>query len=347
MKILVDGRVLSHNKITGVERYTIEMLNALEKLGLNYEITIPKLKNKITQHFWEHIILPSNTKNYDILYCPGNIAPIIKPKKVKLITTIHDLMFIKYPQYYSRTFVWYYKFCIPKILNLSDKIITISENEKKEIILQYPFVKGKIVSIPCGTPEKFTLISKEEIKYDKKKYILYVGSIKPSKNIRGIYETFIRLIDRIPHNLYIVGQKSSLYKDMKEEKLLQNKIPKDRIKYFDNINDKEIIELYKNAQCFIFPSFYEGFGLPLLEAMSCGCPIVTSNTSSIPEVVEDAAFKHNPTDYDSMVKSILDIINNKDLMISMIEKGLTQAKKFSWKKSAERLMQEFSSVIYK
>jgi glycosyltransferase involved in cell wall biosynthesis len=345
MKILVDGRVLSSNRLTGVGIYTKELIDSFTKLGINYDLYIPHYKGKLVRHFLEHTLLPVRSSKYDILFCPGNIAPIWKPKKVKLITTIHDLTFLKYPSYYSKTFQLYYALVIPRVAKLSDKILTSSESERKSIIEVFPFAKDKVEVVSCGVSEIFLRNGEVKNYLKSDRYVLYVGSLKPSKNIKGLLEVFIRVLDKIPHNLYIIGETQNIFSKKLGDKHLIREIPPNRIKFFGYVEDNHLSRLYKNADCLIFPSFYEGFGIPLLEAMASGCPIVASNTSSIPEVVGDAAIMVNPLDYNEMATQVVRVVTDKELRTSLIKKGKERAKHFSWENSAKKIYKIFEELL--
>jgi glycosyltransferase involved in cell wall biosynthesis len=148
MKIAFDGRVLTHKHFTGVENYTKAIYHELKSLEII--LLKPKTTNKILRHIWEHTILPFKTRKFDIVFAPANIAPIWKPKNTKLVVTLHDSAYLTYPKSISKLFYYYYLYAIPRALKIADRVITISEFSKQEIVKHYPFVKDKISVIYNG-----------------------------------------------------------------------------------------------------------------------------------------------------------------------------------------------------
>jgi len=343
MRLLIEGRVLKHRYTTGVERYVRELLRAFDKSRLKYDLVLPfGRNNKYFQHIWEHIYLPLKGTHYDILFCPANIAPVIKPKALKLIITIHDLSYMYFPDAYSFTFRKYYGFIIPKVLNLADAIITVSHSEKEALIKYFPSLRNKIYPIYLGVKEEFLNCP---LAHEKEKFILYVGSLNKRKNLMGLIKAFKILINKIPHKLVIVGIKGDSFKKIEITKILKD-IPSERLIFMGQIeNNKRLMELYRRCYLFVFPSLYEGFGLPPLEAMACGCPVVVSNVSALPEICGDAAYYVNPYNINSIAEGIKRVLDNKDLREELIKKGLNRAKAFSWEKTAQEYLEIFHKVL--
>ncbi|MEM2174795.1 MAG: glycosyltransferase family 1 protein [Candidatus Micrarchaeia archaeon] len=345
MKILVDGRVLKHECKTGVERYTIEILKAFDKIGVQYKLLFPFSKNRYFQHIWEHIMLPINSKNYDILFCPGNICPIFKFKNVKYVVVIHDLAPIYYPQTYARQYMFYYRLLTPLVIKVADRIITCSETIKKEILKKYLILERKVVAIPNGINEEF-LNRNQQISSNKSQYILYVGSLNPRKNLIGVLKAFQKLLTKIPHHLYIVGGEFRIYAKDKNLKDLLEKLPKDRIKFLGYVtSDNELKKFYVNSSCLIFPSFYEGSGLPPTEAMACGCPVIVSDIEALRERCGDAAYYVNPYDIESIANGIYQVITNISLRETLIRKGFERVKNFSWETTAKKILKVFEETL--
>ncbi|MCK5535738.1 MAG: glycosyltransferase, partial [Bacteroidales bacterium] len=201
MKIIFDGRVLTHTHFTGVENYTKSIYNYLTK-KTNVFLLKPKSKNKYLTHLWNHFILPF--KHGDLLFCPANIAPFFVPKNKKLVLTLHDVAFLTYPDSFSSFFRSYYQWLVPKVIHRADKIITISQSSKKEIIKYYPHAKNKIEVISLGLDNNFHLLPNIE----KKNQILYVGSLNTRKNFISVIKAFNQLAQG-QYQLVIVGNFSS------------------------------------------------------------------------------------------------------------------------------------------
>lgn len=337
MKLIFDTRVLTHKTYTGVENYTKLILGVLSK-KIDINVSKPKTINKYFIHLWTHLILPF--KKGDILFCPANIAPIFVPKNKKLILTIHDIAFMINPQSFSFFFRWYYKFIISINIKRADRIITVSNFSKKEIEKHYPYSKGKIEIIHLGIDELF-----KPLNIKKKKQILYVGSLNERKNFKSVLEAYEKL-NLKDYKLLLVGNFNDNFKINKYSKQIIDKAKQNKnILFLSNISNNELLKLYNESKLLIFPSFYEGFGLPPLEAMACGTSVITSNVSSLPEVGGDAVVYCNPYDVDDIRDKIELVINNENLQKEMIQKGLKRAKQFTWKKSAEKHLKVFKKVL--
>ena len=328
MKIIIDARVLNSNSYAGVQNYTKYILESIsDKLQLS--VAKPKVKNKYLSHLWSHFVLPF--KKGDVLFCPANMAPIFIPKSKKLVLTIHDLAFLTYPKSFSKSFQIYYSLLIPYNIKRADQIITISEASKKEIIDIFPQVKDKINIVVLGIDKKYGIV--KDLK--KKKQILYVGSINERKNLIGAIESFERLPKELDYSLVIVGNFFdifSLSKKMKEVLFRAKK--NNKIIFKQGLDDNALIVEYNVSRILIFPSFYEGFGLPPLEAMACGTPVITSNLSSMPEVCGDAALYVDPYNIEDITSKMEILINDKNLQKELVSKGLDKVRNFTWRKSA-------------
>ena len=328
MKVVIDARVLNSNSYAGVQNYTKYILESIsDKLQLS--VAKPKVKNKYLSHLWSHFVLPF--KKGDVLFCPANMAPIFIPKSKKLVLTIHDLAFLTYPKSFSKSFQIYYSLLIPYNIKRADQIITISEASKKEIIDIFPQVKDKINIVVLGIDKKYGIV--KDLK--KKKQILYVGSINERKNLIGAIESFERLPKELDYSLVIVGNFFdifSLSKKMKEVLFRAKK--NNKIIFKQGLDDNALIVEYNVSRILIFPSFYEGFGLPPLEAMACGTPVITSNLSSMPEVCGDAALYVDPYNIEDITSKMEILINDKNLQKELVSKGLDKVRNFTWRKSA-------------
>lgn len=226
------------------------------------------------------------------------------------------------------------------------KIITISENTKEDIIKYFQVAPEKIKVIYLAAKNIYRLLSKnqeEEEKILKKynltdKFILFVGTLEPRKNIITLVEAYYDLIHKNEFKsgkLVLVGKKGWFFEE------IFNKVKElnldDWVVFTGYIPDEEIVYLYNLAVCFVYPSIYEGFGLPVVEAMSCGCPTITSNTSSLPEVAGEAAILINPKDKKEITAAMEKILLSSELRIKMSQSGIIQAKKFSWEKTTEEI----------
>lgn len=338
MKIIFDSRVLTHKNYTGVENYAKNILENI-KDKCNLMVAKPKSSNKYISHLWTHFRLPFF--NGDIIFCPANIAPLFVQKNKKLILTIHDVAFQTHPDSFSRFFSLYYKLIIPININRADKIITVSNYSKESIEKYYPQAKGKIEVIYLGIDKKF----KRNDVINKKDQILYVGSMNTRKNLVGVLKAFEMINDK-RYKLLIVGNFSSnFFVDDKTQDLINKAKKNDNIEFKSNISDIELVEIYNESVLFLFPSFYEGFGLPVLESMACGTPVVCSDKSSLPEVGGADVVYCNPYSVEDIKDKIELVLDDKILQNEMIEKGLDRMKKFSWNKSANAHITVFEEAI--
>lgn len=338
MTLILDARILTHKTYTGVENYAKNIFEQLkEKCEINY--TKPKTTNKYLAHLWTHFSLPF--KQGDVLFCPANIAPIYVPKSKKLVVTIHDVAFIIQPKSFSNFFRSYYRLVMPFIIKRADKIITVSEYSKQEIEKYYPLSKNKIEVIYLGLHKCFAKMDNKE----KKKQILYVGSMNERKNFVGVLKAF-QLINSSKYKLLMVGNFSSNFAVDQESKKLLVAVQNDQnIEFKSNVTNKELVQIYNESKLFVFPSFYEGFGLPVLESMVCGTPVICSNTTSLPEVGGDAVVYCNPHDIEDIREKIEQVLDDENLQNEMIIKGIERTKLFSWEKSAREHIEVFTKVL--
>ncbi|MCJ7547015.1 MAG: glycosyltransferase family 4 protein [Deltaproteobacteria bacterium] len=355
MNIYINARFLTQN-VTGVQRYAIEISKRLKKLYPNTLFISPKkimhkdLMNEFNGlpygifngHLWEQIVLPHYLKkvNNPLLVNLGNTAPLCYKKQ---IITIFDLSFLINPEWFSKKFYYYYQFLIPKIAKNSLKIITISEFSKKEIIRLLHIPEQKIKVIYCGVDTKFRqkISVNELLKNRPKNYILSVLSLEPRKNIHNLILAFKKI--GLPDiQLILVGSRSNVFANNKLKDIIHSK---KNIFFTGYLSDDELIRLYSEAKLFVYPSYYEGFGLPPLEAMACGCPVVVSNAASLPEVCGDAAQYIDPYNVESIAEGINKVLTDEPLRQSLIEKGLERARLFSWEKSAQEHIEVFEEVV--
>jgi glycosyltransferase involved in cell wall biosynthesis len=289
------------------------------------------------------------SKKVDIVHCI-NAEPIyLKPKNAKLINTIYDIIPYLFPETYTFSTSFRFKCILPITLKISDKIIVISHHTKKDIIKHFKIPEDKIKVIHLAANENYKPLKENEINKVRKKYnlnypfILYVGGLEPKKNIPTLLKALYKLKKQgIEHKLVITGEKRWKYKSIFEtmEKL---NLQRDVI-FTGYVPDEDLPALYNAADLFVYPSLYEGFGLPPLEAMQCGTPVITSNTSSLPEVVGDAGIMVNPYDVDELANEMYEVLTNDGLRDELSKKGLERAKLFSWKKCAEETLKVYEEV---
>lgn len=270
----------------------------------------------------------------------------------KIISTIYDVSFKTHPQFHEQANIEHCERGVKQAIEKADKIIVISGHTKKDLIKYYNCPEEKIVITYLGCDERFRVLDgSEKISAIKKKYkidkpfIFNVGSIEPRKNISGLMEAYSILENKYKKSfdLVIAGGKgwlnSGIYKKKEELNLAGN------VKFIGYVDDDDLPYLYNSAELFVYPSFYEGFGLPILEAMACGCPVITSNSASMPEVSGDAAILIDPEKTDMLETAIESVLKNRGKHKSMKEKGLKQAEKFSWTKCAQETLRVYKDCL--
>jgi glycosyltransferase involved in cell wall biosynthesis len=376
MKIYIEGSPIFQQR-TGVGQYTkrlFEKIALIDKINdytffaflfakkepkppilsanINYKYIkfMPgKIYNKL---FKKGVKLNINfllNEKSDLFIFPNFVAwPTSKNKKVWSI--IYDASYLEHPKYSDEKNRDYLIKFVGKTIERSEKIITISQNAKKEIENHYPLSKNKIEIIsPAVDHKEYFPKNKKEVtkvinKYGiDKNYILYTGTLEPRKNIVGILSAYNKLTEALrgEYQLVLAGGKGWLDEEI-EEKLTELKgLNIIRTGY---VADEDLPALYSGATVFVYPSFYEGFGMPPLEAMACGTPVITSNNSSLPEVVGEAGIMIDAKDTEALAKSIEKVISSKKLQNEMIKKGIKQAKKFSWEESAKKLYELIQSI---
>lgn len=278
-------------------------------------------------YLW-HNILPFVTKKLDLdIIFNLSCCPHYFPLKQKEVIFVYDLSLLITPQFHSKSGVIFFKTLIKRTLNNSHKIIAISENTKKDLMKYYKIPADKIVVIYPTLPKQAKSQKKPKIAI-KKPYLLYLGTLEPRKNIPSIIKAFSQLkaASFFPYQLIVAGKKGWGYSGI--FRLVKKLHLENEVMFTDYVSEEEKKYLYKHASLFVYPSFYEGFGIPPLEAMAYGCPVITSNTSSLPEVVGDAGLMVNPYNVDELVLTIKKILNDKKLKTDMIKKGFVQARKF-------------------
>lgn len=341
-KIYINGRFLTQN-ITGVQRYAIEIVKALDKYlddnKLNdkykFEIVCPKnikqkliLKNieikkigSLKGHLWEQIELPLYVKN-KFLFNFCNCAPLVKKNQ---IVTIHDVAVCAAPYAYSKTFRIWYKFMYKILTSRLKKIFTVSEFSKKELNKYFNIPLDRVEVTYNGIDHMKNIKPDENIfsKFgiEKNNYILAVSSLNPSKNFRLILET-AKILPEI--NFVIAGgTNSSVFKEQGLE-ITSN------VKFIGYVNDEELVALYKYASCFVYPSIYEGFGIPPLEAMYFNCPVILSDIEIFKEIYMDNVLYCNVDDYNIIKEKILLILNDQEIKKLIIEKEKLLVNKYRW-----------------
>ncbi len=298
----------------------------------------------------DRIIKKRCRASLDYFFSP-NINFTTLSQHTKQILTIHDLSFKLYPQYYSlKRWLWHKIIDAEKQSQKADIILVPSKNTKRDIVEYFKINPKKIKVLYPGinflNNDSGVVNSNEKVKEIRQKYnlpdnfILYLGTIEPRKNIIGIIKAFEKLKSQFPiSNIqYLIIAGANGWKNRKIYQQAKKSKYHNCIKFIGYVAPADKLPLYSLAKIFIYPSFYEGFGFPVLEAMSVHTPVITSNRSSLPEIVQNSAYLVNPHKTDELVRAIKELMENNKLREFYIQSGLKQIKKFAWKKTAEAFL---------
>jgi glycosyltransferase involved in cell wall biosynthesis len=355
MEIVINGRFLTQ-KTTGVQRYARELVQALDaildtKPGLEITVLSPRLSEpapswrNITHreagylqgHAWEQLELPYLSRGR-LLFCPGNTAPIASLIGSQgVAVTVHDLSFRYFPSAYSSTFRLWYNFLIPLALRRADAVITVSEAERSAILSHYPAAAPKLHAIHNGCLSSTEVRSHpSDDHHTNRQCILYVGSLSRHKNFSGVLETACRLVrKRGFHFVFVGGLEGGIL-------ALDLKVPEDvspNITFAGRVDDDTLFRYYRHAACFLFPSFYEASGLPPVEAMAFGCPVVVSNIPALKERCADAAIYCDPRDIDSIAAAVELVMDDAALSSKLQSLGYERAASLTWDDCAKKTLE--------
>lgn len=372
MKIGIDARFFGpYGK--GLGRYTQKLIENLERIDNknqyviflrkeNWDSYTPNNKNfkkEIADYRWyslsEQFNMPKVLKKakLDLVHFPHFNVPLFYRRN--FVVTIHDLILTSFPTQRATTLhpLLYkikhnvYKIIIKSAVKRAKKIITVSNFSKNELIKQFKIDPKKIVvtyeatEYVCKEVEQKNL---EDIKKFgiSKPYLLYVGNAYPHKNLERLLQVFKKLKkDYQDIELVLVGKKDYFFERLQRKK---EKMGLNGVIFTGYVEDEDLPNLYKNASLYVFPSLCEGFGLPPLEAMTCGVPVCSSNKSCLPEVLGNAAYYFNPYSVDKTVNVIKYVLENKELQESLIQKGFERIKKFSWERMARETLEIYNNI---
>jgi glycosyltransferase involved in cell wall biosynthesis len=366
MKIAIHAADLDHDRIDGTRVYILNLLRQFGKVAPNEDFSIyhktsfnaelapPAFSNyKIealgkfpawthTRFAWE--IFASKP---DVLWIPLHNLPWLRRPSLKTVVTIHDLAFKFFPEYFTKKDLFKLNLLADHAIKKADKIIAISNSTKNDILKIYPSISEEKISVvhhgfECELfQEKISKVESEKIlksyNLQPNSYLLYVGAIQPRKNLIVLIEAFEKIKKTFPEmKLVFAGEKAWMWEGIAER--IENSQFKEDIIVTGNISFSEMPVLFANASVFVFPSLYEGFGIPILEAFASGVPVVLANNSSLPEVGGEAALYFEGNDNDDLKNKLMNLLENPALREEMIAKGKERLKDFSWEKCARQTL---------
>ena len=369
MRFAVDAHAIGRH-LTGNEVYVRSLLNALASQLQDHELVAYVSTDSAAR------CLPSNIRTRLVATNPflrlgyqlamrcrqdrPNLlhvqytAPLACP--VPVVVSVHDVSFLEHPEYFTKDRAIQLQFTVRRTVNRAARILTGSEFSKSSILKVYGDLdEDKVVVVPNAAAGEFRPIAREVAtavvreRFDiAAPFVLSVGDLQPRKNQIGLIRAFARLVRAYPQlkqNLVLAG-KETWFADQVHRAARESGIA-DRIQFFGFVSDADLLQLYNACDLFVFPSFYEGFGLPALEAMACGRAVACSHTSALPEVVDSAAILFDPYAIDEIVRALADLLLDGELRGRMERLGLQRAAHFSWQKTAQRTLEVFHDVLEK
>lgn len=358
-RVFVNGRFLTR-RATGVDRFACEVLTAIHELArrgdpltnsMEFELLVPpgptetsmdmptRSIGRLQGQAWEQIELPRHVPRGALLLSLCNTGPLLLRNQV---VAIHDAATLKVPESYNWRFRLWYRFLMTGLGRRASRIVTVSRSSRDDIVEGFgvPAYKIEIVveggeHILRSSPDESAL---RRFGLDSRPYLLAVSSMAAHKNFSLVLQALERLSN--PYfDVAIAGGASP--RVFGTTGILQS----DRIKCLGHVSDSELRALYEGAMCFVFPSLYEGFGIPPLEAMNCGCPVLASNAASIPEVCGDAALYFDPRDSGALATLLQRVADDVSLRTSLSKKGVSHAGRFSWQQAGRQVLSTCRSIF--
>jgi glycosyltransferase involved in cell wall biosynthesis len=363
---LVNAKFLTQT-LTGVQRYALELTEALDNLidqgkvddtfglrlvgprgvqrhGLALKHIPITLVGRLRGELWTQVELSNHAKG-KLLWSPGNTGPIYHDKHV---VTIHDASVLDHPEWFSRTFAMWYRFLLPRLARHAAHILTVSEFSRRRLSETLDLDPERISVVPRPISWRFRPVESATIEQVLKRltlphnYVLSLGTLEPRKNITRLLDAWSLLLARkaVPEDVHLVviGGKNSLFQDFSLTTL------PDKVSFIGYVSDEDLPALYAGALALAYPSLYEGFGSPPLEAMACGTPVVTSHSTAIPEVVGNAALLVDPLDVESIAHGVELSLGNSSFRETLRRAGLERAKLFTWDNSAQLVWNTLTRV---
>ena len=287
----------------------------------------------------------------DLYHATNLVMPPLK--RAKGVLTVYDLTFMLFPEYHVKG-MQAFASDMRKFVGRADRIIAISEHTKRDIVELLDVPAEKIRVTLLAADEKFRVLDKDAAQHEvlakygiDREYILYTGTLEPRKNVPALVRAFhmLKREAKIPHRLVLAGKKGWLYDRIFAE--VRELGLEDEVIFTGYVPDDDLPYLYNGADLFAYPSIYEGFGIPPLEAMACGCPVVASNSSSLPEVVGDAGVMVDPHDEAALAEAMGKVLADSALAASLREKGLDRSRLFSWERCARETLEVYCALIEK
>lgn len=351
--IVINARFLTQ-ELRGVQRFAEQTCLALKLMrddvvfvapyGIKMHSSAKALNVQCigshSGHLWEQLDLPKylRSQGNPLLVSLSSTAPLMVRNQ---IATHHDITYIRHPESYTWAFRTLYRVMTPILLSRIKALLTVSSFSKGEISQFYNFPENKIFVVPNAVSDAFQPGAPT---VGKQQYLLAVSSPSAHKNFKRMIEAFLLLRGHDDLQLHIVGAASEIFSDPSLQHLASSD---PRIRFLGRLSDQQLIAQYQGATAFVFPSLYEGFGIPPLEAQACGCPVIAANAASIPEVLQASAVYFDPMDVQHMAVAMERVLTDLQLRQSLRRRGLSNVRRFSWEESALRVSQRIDALTGK
>jgi glycosyltransferase involved in cell wall biosynthesis len=370
LRIAIDAHSVG-TQLAGNETYAVNLIETLAQIDSFNSYTLYVTRREAVDRFrgrWPNFAVVRTLPHSPIVRIPLTLSAELRRNPVDvlhvqftappfvpcpLVVSIHDLAFEHLPQTYKRRSRMQLRLTVRRSARKAARILSLSESGRQDIIETYDIAPERVTTIPLAAPAHFGPVTNEkELQRVRDTYgivgdyILSVGSIQPRKNLQRLVGAYVRLHAERPGvklpTLVLVGKKAWLYGETL--RAIEQSGVGEQILLTDYVSETDLPALYSGALCFVYPSYFEGFGLPPLEAMKCGVPVIVGNRTSLPEVVGDAGLLVNPFDEAEIASALAHLIDNPDLREKLRVKGLERAEKFSWHDTAKRTLEVYEQV---
>lgn len=331
-------------RLSGVERYTSEVAR---RFGSRARREAPgRSLTKGLGHFWEQVILPLKIRDGELLWSPANIGPLSVSSQV---LTLHDINVLEHPEWFHPAFAAWYRWALPRLVRRVRRVLTVSEHSRERILSYFSLPENQVVAIPGGVdleqfkPAPDAAISQVCWRYDLiQKYLLFVGTIEPRKNLPWLLRTFQMVRTKFPKvDLVIAGSHSRNFaKGELQGNPIGTKKASAGVHFLGYVADTDLPALYSGAKALLLPSLTEGFGLTALEAMACGLPVIASNSGALPETVGDGGWLVQSLSSTAWADAIHCLLANQDCWLEYRRRGLENARRFSWDQTTAGVWRE-------
>ncbi len=372
MRVAFDATAIPDNR-AGAGTYIVSLVNALsqvdrdneyavfvkpehtaefEALGPNFRLVSAAVSSTPRRLLWEQMTLPAAVRRLkaDVLHSPHYTMPLLPGRGYRQVVSFHDMTYLLMPELHPR----FHRRFFPPMMRLSvrraDRILVISDSTRRDLERLLPLAAGKITTTPLAAGPVFRPVPPAEVSDACTRYgltpgrfLLYVGVLEPRKNVPMLLQAFAQIAGQFPEvPLVIVGKKGWMYDAIFAE--LTARGLAGRVVFTGYVPEADLPRLYGGARAFVYPSLYEGFGLPVLEAMQCGTPVVTTDISSMPEVVGDAALMVKPEDVNGLAEALVRVLSDDALAADLTQGGLARAAQFSWERCARETRAVYEAV---